>query len=179
MGVVTRMANFWDDDIEAEDESDLVKQLREVIKKGKKANEEFETELKQLRPQVRTASVSSILSGLKVNPKIAKVIPSDVEANEEAVKAWLDEYGDLFGAQSQATGDDSSAQTEEEDVQEFDPNAAAQWQRIQTVGSQSGVTTPDAESAQLAMLQSAAKAADGNADKYFAYLKGEIPIPTS
>jgi len=176
------MASFWDDDIEAEDESDLVKQLREVIKKGKKANEEYETELKQLRPQVRNASVSDILSGLKVNPKIAKVIPSDVEASEEAVKAWLDEYGDLFGAapsQDEGAAISVESNKDEEDGPGFDPNAAAQWQRIQTVGSQSGVTTPDAESAQLAMLQAAATAANGDADKYFAYLKGEVPIPTS
>jgi len=32
-----------------------------------------------------------------VNPKIASFVPQDIEASEEAVTQWLDNYADVFG----------------------------------------------------------------------------------
>lgn len=179
------MADLWDDeDLDADNESDLVKQLRAVIKSGREANKAYEQELTSLRPAVRQTSVSSILSGLGVtNPKIAKLIPESVGADQESIKAWVEEYGDVFGAGTTGSaGSEGNANSEPENGNEnsgIDSDTAAQWQRIQSQQSQSGVTTPDQETAQLAMLQSAAQAANGNSDLYFAYLRGEMPIPTS
>lgn len=180
MGVATSMADIWnDEDLEFADESDLVRQLRAVIKSGKKANEAYEQELTTLRPAVRATSVSSILTGLGVtNPKVAKLIPSDIEANEESIKAWVEEYGDVFGASTSG----ASSQTTTDvvtDTTSVPQETVDQWQRIQNQGSQQGASTPDTETAQLAQLQAAAKAANGNSDLYFAYLSGETPIPTS
>ena len=177
------MADIWDDDFEDEpiNESDLVKQLRKVIKDGKKANDELSGELKTLRPTVRKTQLAATLSKLGIkNPKIAGLVPADVEPTEDSVKAWVDEYGDVFGVSAnepvESAGESSTAPVGESSV---DPDAAARFQRIQSQESQSGTTTPDQETAQIAMLQAAAKAANGNTDLYFAYLRGETAIPTS
>jgi len=177
------MADIWDDDIDTDDESELVRQLRKVIKDGKAKNEEYANELKTLRPTVRKTQLSDTLAKLGIkNPKIASLVPADIEPTEDSVKAWVDEYGDVFGV-SASEGSTQSAGESNPPVQdsstEVDDASAQQWQRIQSQSSQSGATTPDAESAQLAMLQAAAKAANGNSDLYFSYLKGELEIPTN
>jgi hypothetical protein len=173
------MADIWDDDYEDQptNESDLVKQLRAKIREDKKKYEELDKELKTLRPQVRKQSVSNILSNLKVNPKIAALIPQDIEANEEAIKGWVTEYGDLFNLGAPQGTEQN--QEEQNQTSSVDPNTAQQWDRIQSQESQSGVSTPDKEAQDLAMLQAAADAAGGNSDLLFAYLKGELPIPVS
>ncbi len=182
LGVATSMADIWDDDIEADDESDLVRQLRAVIKAGKKVNDELDNELKTLRPTVRKTKLTDVLSQLGIkNPKIAGLVPADIEPTEDSVKAWVDEYGDVFGVTAgQSAAENSGEQsTDAEGAQTVDDQTAGTWQRIQSQSSQSGVTTPDAESAQIAMLQAAAKAANGSSDLFSAYLNGEREIPTS
>lgn len=177
------MADIWDDDFddEPQTESDLVKQLRKVIKDGKKVNDELSTELKTLRPTVRKTQLSNELEKLGIkNPKIASLVPSDVEPTEASVKAWVDEYGEIFGVTAGEPDKNSGEQsTESGGTTSIDPAAAAQFERIQSQASQSGVTTPDAESAQIAMLQAAAKAANGSSELFSAYLNGEREIPTS
>jgi hypothetical protein len=174
------MSDIWeDDDIEVDNESDLVKQLRKIIKDGKKQNQEYLEELNKLRPQVRVNSLTGILNDLKVNPKVAKLIPSDLEVSEESIKGWLDEFGDVFGIaapqESPAAQDSDGAPAAPANVE---PDVAAQWQRIQSQESQSGVTTPDKEAQDIAMLTAAAQAANGDSDAFFAMLKGELPIPS-
>lgn len=179
------MADIWDDDFDDEPatESDLVRQLRTVIKEGRKKNLEYETELNTLRPTVRKTQLADTLKSLGVtNPKIAGLVPKDVEPTEEAVKAWVDEYGDVFNIKTSETMNTTSGEQSTEETSDtggVPPEQAEQWQRIQSQTSQAGASTPDAESAQLAMLQAAAKAANGNSDKYFAYLTGELALPTS
>jgi len=177
------MPDIWDDDIDADDENDLVRQLRAVIKAGKKQNQEYETELSTLRPTVRKTQLAETLKELGVsNPKIIGLVPKDVEPTKESLKAWVDEYGDVFNikveaAATEGSGEQSTDQANSES--DVPADQAEQWQRIQSQASQSGVTTPDAETAQLAQLQAAARAANGNSELYFAYLTGEKQIPTT
>ena len=46
------------------------------------------------------ASVGEILEGFGLNPRIAAFIPEDVEADEDAIAEWLNEYGDAFGIEA-------------------------------------------------------------------------------
>jgi hypothetical protein len=183
MGVQYSMADIWDDDFDADNESDLVRQLRQVIKDGKKKNAEYETELKALRPQVRKQTVSQILSDLNVNPKVAGLVPSDVETTKDAIKAWVDEYGDIFGAATTNTTTPDATNTNESNDQNdgngADGDVRETWQKIQSVDSQAGVTTPDKETEQIAMLIAASKAAGDNSELFGRMLSGEVPIPTS
>lgn len=172
--------NIWDDEDENEtpSENDLIKQLRKLVKDEKAKTKQYEEELKTLRPTVRNTQVSSILKDLKVDAKYAKLVPADLEATEDSIKAWASEYG--FAPASEQTTTtappaDNGSSDGTGDASATDQ--AAQWQRIQTQASTSGVITPDIESQQIAMLQAAHKAANGNSDLFAAMLSGERPIP--
>lgn len=176
--------NIWDDeDDDVQDESKLIKDLRKLVRDEKAKTKQYEDELKTLRPTVRKTQVSSLLTKLNVNPKIAGLVPTDIDATEDGIKAWVEEYGDIFGAVPATSGDPTGASSDNSssDASSEDPEVAAQaaqWQRIQTQSSATGNTTPDKESQQLAMLQAAQKAANGNTDLFFAMLKGDAPIPS-
>lgn len=176
--------DLWEGDIDVDDESDLVKQLRAVIKAGKTRNTELETELTTLRPAVRQNAMSSVLTGLKVNPKISKLIPESVDANEESVKTWLDEYGEIFNVQvsasSDGAGDNTSTdQTGQQTGTQVSQEQQQQWARIQSQNVGGSNVAPDVESQQLAQLTAAYQAANGSTDAFFAMLKGEQAIPNS
>lgn len=172
--------NIWDDEDDDEQPTgtDLVKQLRKQLKEATAARKALDEELKTLRPTVRNTKVADVLKSLNVDTKYTKLVPSDLEASEENLKAWAEEFGfvsagstETSNAQSGETNADTSADDETIQAQ------AAAWQRIQSQQSAAGTTTPDNESQQIAMLQAAEKAANGNTDLLFAYLSGEKPIP--
>ena len=96
--------NYWDDEDEEFDDSsfqgnetDLVKQLRKIDRAQKKRIKELEQNLGDLTKSQRERILRDVFSSRGVNSKIAAFVPSDVEATEEAVNAWLDNYGDVFG----------------------------------------------------------------------------------
>lgn len=107
---------------EDDDNSTLVKDLRDQIetlskenKTLRKANDEFVT-------KVRTQSVADLIKEKGLNPKVAGVIPKDVDD----VAAWLDEYGELFGAaktSDDSTGDDAGV---DEELAELDGQNASE-----------------------------------------------------
>jgi hypothetical protein len=180
MGVKAMSAdNLWDDDENDEpEEQNPMKQLRAALKAAQKKNAEFEAELKQLRPTVRQAQVSSVLKNVGVDAKYAKLVPSDLEPTEEALRAWAEEFG--FVSQASATDNASAASDASSNAAaEEDPALAAQmaqWGRIQSQSSAAGATTPDQESQQIAMLLAAKEASKGNADVFMDMLKGKVPI---
>jgi len=95
--------NEWyeDDDIfDIEDDYDSdngVKNLRKAERAKTKRIKELEGELESLRKFQRDSVVSSVLTSKGVNPKIAAFIPSDIDSDSEAITAWLEDYGDVFG----------------------------------------------------------------------------------
>lgn len=171
--------DIWeDDDIDEAEQANPMKQLRAALKAANKKAAEFEAELKQLRPTVRQSQVSSVLKNVGVDTKYAKLVPSDLEPTEEALKAWAEEFG--FVSQASATDQASAARdTNSNAAAEEDPALAAQaaqWGRIQSQSSAAGATTPDQESQQIAMLLAAKEASKGNADLFMDMLKGKVPI---
>ena len=92
--------NYWDDEEEEFDDSsfqgnetDLVKQLRKIDRAQKKRIKELEQNLGDLTKSQRERILRDVFSSRGVNSKIAAFVPSDVEATEEAVNAWLDKIG--------------------------------------------------------------------------------------
>jgi hypothetical protein len=171
------MPNDWDDDdIDFDQEpSALIKDLRNQLKAQAKANKELTERIAALEPQVRGASLSSILSDLKVkDPRVAKLIPKDLDVNKENVEAWLDEYGDLFNIKTEEAPGAESAQ-EQPPVED---NSNEDWKRFQAQSGAPGANTPDTESQQIAMLIAADKASGGSIDKFNAMLRGDLPIPS-
>lgn len=94
--------NIWDDEDDNEFDSfdadtDLVKKLRKALKAEQKRNKELESTLGDLTKSQKERILKDALASRGVNPKIAQFIPSDIEASEDAIGAWLDSNGDVFG----------------------------------------------------------------------------------
>lgn len=166
--------NYDDEDGQFGD-SDLVKRLRKEIEKRDQLLASKDQEFNELRGEVRRQSVTSILRDLGVKTKVANLVPADVEPTADAVGAWVKDWEDVFGsARSEAP-----QQTEpiEENQPPSEPNVSADvqaaWNRMQTGEASAGVSVPTGDDAQLEFLARAAKAAGGDADKYFAFLRGE------
>ena len=93
----------YDDEDDFNDEgTDVVKQLRKVNRTLEKRLKELEQEATTLKVQTRQRTVKDVLSAKNINPKVAAFIPQDIDVSEEAISAWLNEYGDVFGVQTQA-----------------------------------------------------------------------------
>lgn len=100
----------WDDDdFDFEDEleqprsadtgTDLVKKLRKAQRAAEKRNKELESELLSLRSAQRENVIKSLLAEKGLNPKVAKLIPNDIESNADALTQWIEENADIFGIQ--------------------------------------------------------------------------------
>jgi len=94
------MAEYTEYDFEDDTEdfcTDLVKKLRKQVDVLSKQLKERDQVIEEFQTYSHEASVGEILEQFGLNPKIAQFIPSDIEADEDAVSEWLTEYGDAFG----------------------------------------------------------------------------------
>lgn len=97
--------NYWDDEEDEDDtptgafdsDTDLVKKLRKALKAEQRRAKELETNLGELTKSQKDRILKDALASRGVNPKIAAFIPSDIEASEDAIAAWLEANADVFG----------------------------------------------------------------------------------
>jgi hypothetical protein len=96
--------NYWEDEEEDdtptgafESDTDLVKKLRKALKAEQRKNKDLETSYGELTKSQKERILKDVLTSKGVNQKIAQFIPSDIEASEDAISAWLDSNGDVFG----------------------------------------------------------------------------------
>ena len=96
--------NYWADEEEDEEttnvyesDTDLVKKLRKALKVEQRKNKELETSYSEITKAQKERILKDVLSSKGVSPKIAQFIPADIEASEDAISAWLDNNGDVFG----------------------------------------------------------------------------------
>lgn len=172
------MPNWDDDDDQNTNDSDLVKDLRRQLRELAKARKELDTELSTLRPQVRRQSVSSVLSELGVNTKIAGILPESVDPTKEAVQKWLDDYGDLFNIQqTQQAEKPAEQQVAAPAAPALPADVQAQWARIQNGDSVVGANVPDQQNEQLAFLGKAVAESGGSFDNYIALLRNQGVTP--
>jgi predicted RNase H-like nuclease (RuvC/YqgF family) len=135
-----------EDDDFGNEPQDVVKQLRKVNRTLEKRLKELEVEASTLKTQTRQRTVKDVLSAKGINPKVAAFIPQDIDTTEEAVSAWLAEYGDVFGVQQSP----EATQAKE--------TASDAQRRIQNV-MQTG-TPPGVDEDALARILNATSAAD-------------------
>jgi len=97
----------WEDDDDDLDyspsfdsDTDLVKKLRKANRLQEKKIKDLETNLGSLTKSQRERIIKDTFALKGVNAKIATFVPADLEASEDAISAWLDEHGDVFGVQS-------------------------------------------------------------------------------
>jgi hypothetical protein len=95
----------FDDEDDIDTSTDVVSQLRKVNRALEKRAKELEQELSGLKTQTRQRTVKDVLQAKGLNPKISAFIPQDIETSEEAIAAWVTEYGDVFGVQPVQTND--------------------------------------------------------------------------
>ena len=86
--------NAWDDD--EEEASDGPAGLRKALKDAQKKLKLQEQQLSEQGKMIRSRTIKDALSAKGLNPKLAALIPSDVEPTEEAVTAWVDGFSDVF-----------------------------------------------------------------------------------
>lgn len=96
--------NYWEDEEDEdtptggfESDTDLVKKLRKALKAEQRKNKDLETSYGELTKAQKERILKDVLASKGVNQKIAQFIPSDIEASEDAISAWLDSNGDVFG----------------------------------------------------------------------------------
>jgi hypothetical protein len=99
----------WETDEEEDDDftpsfdsdTDLVRKLRKDLKQAQKRNKELEGSLGELSKSQRERIIKDAFASKGVNPKIASFVPQDIDASEEAIVAWLDNYADVFGIKAE------------------------------------------------------------------------------
>ena len=139
--------DYEDDDFEIEDNSsnqgnDLVKQLRKAAKQKDKELQELKAQYEGLSKAQRERAIKDVLEARGVNKKISAFIPQDIDPTEESLSKWLDDYGDVFGIQSQ-----------ESNQNVVDPAQAAAYKKMNNA-VESGLT-PDSGDDVLRKLMSA------------------------
>jgi hypothetical protein len=82
-----------------DNDTDLVKKLRKALKAEQRRAKELETNLGELSKTQKERILKDVFTSRGVNAKIAAFVPNDIEATEEAISSWIDEYADVFGIQ--------------------------------------------------------------------------------
>ncbi len=135
----------WDFEDEDEDDntvvmpqsdSDLIKQFRRQLKAEKKARLEIQEKYENLNKSQKERIIKDVLTSKGVNQNIARFVPQDIDASEEAITTWLESNADVFGFQRQ----------EESPVNENDINA---MQRMNSVLNGANSATSSDTMAQL------------------------------
>ena len=139
--------DYEDDDFDFEDSSsnqnnDLVKQLRKAGKQKDKELQELREKFDGLSKAQRERAIKDVLEARGVNKKISAFIPQDIDPTEESLSKWLDDYGDVFGIESQ-----------ESNQNVVDPAQAAAYKKMNNA-VESGLT-PDSGDDVLRKLMSA------------------------
>lgn len=139
------------------EETPLIKQLRKQLDAQAREKTELEKQLGQLQGQVKTQSVREILREAGIKPKVANLVPKDVEPTAESVLAWVKEYEDVLGTsvrevEKAETSEVPSVPANEPARPNVDDATQNAFRRVQSSEAAAGATTPDREAAQLAAL---------------------------
>ena len=134
--------NIWEDEDEDDvsfenqfdTDTDLVKKLRKALKAEQRRSKELETNYSELTKTQKERILKDALASRGVNPKVAAFVPSDIEASEDAIAAWLDSNADVFGIPSK----------ESRSVNENDINSLKKMDNVLT-GLESPGTSNDLE----------------------------------
>lgn len=118
------LATNWsldDDDDEQDQSNNKPDPVRAQLKKLEADNKKLMTELNAAKAVSRKSTIKDVLTEKKLNPKLAGLIPTDIDATPDAIDKWLDEYSDLFPkASSKSTDDDDSDASGDVDVDDLE-----------------------------------------------------------
>jgi hypothetical protein len=127
--------------------NDLVKQLRQQIKEQSRQIRELSTENTGLKGSVRQRTVEDVLREKGLPPKVAGLIPQDIDPSSEAVSEWVNNYADVFGFSVQPSAEQA----------ESTPEASAMQRMSRVESDGSPATGTDALQQKLASAQNQAE----------------------
>lgn len=142
------MSDYYDDENDGNG-SNLVSDLRKQLDQATKRANKLESEIADFRKQTRVSTLQAKITERGLDPRVAAIIPSDVED----VDTWLEQFGDLFGAKAPEAANDGGAVDEELDALE---------QQNQTEGrasDQDGILAAIESTGSLAELEALIKGA--------------------
>lgn len=102
------MSNQWYQPADLDDEDDegqgqqntgqqqLPRGLRTRMKQLEAENKTLRETNEKLATEARKTAISQVLQTKKIDPKVANLVPKDVEPTAEAVEKWLADYADVF-----------------------------------------------------------------------------------
>lgn len=136
--------NVWNDD----DDDDTgtggdngIKQMRKQFRELQRRAKELEDANTALAAKVRNSTIVEVLAAKGVNPKVARLIPNDVET--DGIEAWLEDMKDVLPlapvAPPAGEGEGGSAAPEGNATQ-FDPNVVETWQRMNSITGNGAIT---------------------------------------
>lgn len=132
--------DVFDDDDGVQQGSNLVRDLRKQLRDKAKAEKTLNDQLAAAKQKLRENAVSSVLTAKGVKPKVAKLIPSDVDPTEEAIEKWLGEFGDVFNIERNeggGEGDGSEGEEASPDQEQLDRiNKTTQTAQAPAVGNE-------------------------------------------
>lgn len=178
------MPQYDDDDFDQQEEFEQQNQqqrenplrhLRKENKDLKKELDEAKAAIAKFAEQSRVNTLKDTLKELKLPEKVSALFPSDKDATPENVKAWVQEFGDVFGVKVE---EEAPGQKGPEGVPDIPQEALQAWQRTQVQESSRGAVPADVEQQQIAALQ-AMDAAAQSYDEFVAFLRGDKKLPTA
>lgn len=91
----------WDDDDEDSSESSSGPAgLRKALKDAQKQLKQAQQQLAEQGKTIRKRTIADALAAKGLNPKLAALVPADLEPTEEAVTTWVEEFSDVFAPAS-------------------------------------------------------------------------------
>lgn len=138
MGVF-QLSNYqWEveDDSQNQQQQSQGNGLRAQLERALSEVKELKAANATLGKQAREASISSLIQAKGLNPKIAKLIPADVESTREALDTWFEENSDLFpaAAPKEGQGEQPEVQVEEDPEQEMMADAMDRMANVANSG---------------------------------------------
>lgn len=122
---MTQQHGAWADEEDldgADDRNDstAMRELRKADRAKAKRIAELEGQLAERSKADRDRAMQEVLQTRNLNPKIAGLIPSDVEPSTEAIGKWLDDYGDVFGVPQQQDAESSDRDRQVAQMRQMD-----------------------------------------------------------
>lgn len=120
------MATNWNPSLDDDDDEDEAvdnkpkntdpKSLRAALRKALADREALQKIVDEQNANARRGAIEKSLADKKLNPKLAKLVPVDVDSDK--IDAWLDDYKDLFTPVPSSTDESSDGPGDEVEEQE-------------------------------------------------------------
>jgi hypothetical protein len=96
--IMSSQNDQWDDVLDDQDQGQQQqgKGLRAQLEAALKAAKAAEDRAAKAESRAREALVGGLVAAKGLPAKVAKLLPADVEATDDAVGKWLDDYADVF-----------------------------------------------------------------------------------